>query len=612
MGVFSLEVFKPKVGEITVVNAVERIAYSTQSKPADVFRGIAVASGIAFVFIWVFFLVNYIENTTQRFILLVLGVMAPFIQNFFGHVEIYGPFFPAVTGYLMVMLLYLRTKNKKLGWLLIFLLFLCLKFHFASVLLIPSFILTFVYVRGAEKWRKLFTWKKALQYFILPVFVVGWIAYFFVFKDHNDPRFLDGVVKDAERLFLPIFTPEAPLDNYNLFSFNHILDYFNNTMNWAGAGLFVLIVLLLKRKKFDWNRPEIILLGLSLILFFSFFFMVNPLLSMPMDWDLFSLSAPLLLFFIAAVFVNAKEDLISLSGPVLALSLMTVPIVMTNATPEASSKRLEAVGKHTFKTYWIRSAGTIHHGIAMRKEGYVDRLKKVIRELAPFAHESGDVEYANLAWRVGKYYRNIEQHDEALEWYLMAKEYSGNELTYTLNLMDLYYRLGRFDEAFAESEILVAKEFPNKLRSLAMGIDCGFKAKQFETVLNYCDLYLKIEPDDEYVQGVKSDLQMGSTDSEAVVGLKLIKKMETAFRAGNYIDAHSLAEELVELKFPNYQKALRIAIHCALEANMYDKAKDHCQAFIEENPNDGLINQVMERLEEGTDLDQIKNVFSAN
>ena len=333
---------------------------------------------------------------------------------------------------------------------------------------------------------------------------------------------------------------------------------------------------------------------------------------MPMDWDLFSLSAPLLLFFIAAVFVNAKEDLISLSGPVLALSLMTVPIVMTNATPEASSKRLEAVGKHTFKTYWIRSAGTIHHGIAMRKEGYVDRLKKVIRELAPFAHESGDVEYANLAWRVGKYYRNIEQHDEALEWYLMAKEYSGNELTYTLNLMDLYYRLGRFDEAFAESEILVAKEFPNKLRSLAMGIDCGFKAKQFETVLNYCDLYLKIEPDDEYVQGVKSDLQMGSTDSEAVVGLKLIKKMETAFRAGNYIDAHSLAEELVELKFPNYQKALRIAIHCALEANMYDKAKDHCQAFIEENPNDGLINQVMERLEEGTDLDQIKNVFSAN
>ena len=609
---YSLEIFKPKVGEITVINAVERIAYRTESNPADVFRGIAVVSGIAFVFIWVFFLVNYSEDPTQRFILLVLGVMAPFIQNFFGHIEIYGPFFPAVAGYFAVMLFYLRTKNKKLGWLLIFLLFLCLKFHFASVLLIPSFILTFVYVRRAEKWRTLFTWKKALQYFILPVFVVGWVAYFFVFKDHNDPRFLDGVVKDAERLFLPIFTPEAPLDNYNLFSFNHILDYFNNTMNWAGAGFVVLVILLLKRKKFEWNKPEIILPGLSLILFFSFFFMVNPLLSMPMDWDLFSLSAPLLLFFIAAVFVNAKEDLIALSGPVLAISLMTVPIVMTNANPEASSKRLESVGKHTFKTYWIRSAGTIHHGIAMQEEGYVDRLKNVIKELAPFAQESGDVEYANLSWRVGKHYRDIGEQDAALEWYLKAKEYSGEELTYTLNLMDLYYRLGRFDDALSESQILVANEFPNKLRSLAIGIDCGLKAKKFEVVLTYCNAYLELEPNNEYIRGVQSDLQMSSTDSEAEKGMVLIKKMEIAFKAGDFTEAHGLAVELIELKFPNYQKALRIAIHCALEAKMYDEAKSHCKNFIEENPNDPLINQVMERLEEGTDLDQIKNVFSSN
>ena len=476
----SLEIFDSKIGEKTVLNAVERIAFKTQKTPVEVFQSIAVLSGAIFVFVWVFFILRYIENPGQRFILFVVGLTAPFIQNFFGHVEIYAPFFAVVTGYLALLFMYLKSRRKELIWALFIVLFLCLKLHFISFLLTPSLVLVLVYTRGDDKWKKMFTWKTALKYVIIPVFVLGWVAYFFVFKDHNDPRFLNGMVKESERLFLPLVSPEVPLDGYNLFSVAHLLDFFNNTIHYAGAGLFVVVVFLFNRKRINWDTPEIIISGISLLFFSSLLFMINPLLSMPMDWDLFSLAAPVLLFFLVAIMKNIKKDLSVLSTPVLAIGLMTIPIIATNHLPEASSKRLETVGKYTFKNYWIRSAGTIHHGVNMNGDDYIDRMKAVIEELAPFAHPTKDVEYANLLWRAGKYYRGTNQLNLALDYYLRAKEYTleSTSSDYIVNLMDLYYQMEQFDKAFAESEILVENGYPNPERALAMAVDCGLKSKR--------------------------------------------------------------------------------------------------------------------------------------
>ncbi len=610
----SLDIFDPKIGEKTMLNAVERLAFRTQAHPVDVFRWIDTVSGTVFVLIWLLFLFSYVESSAQRLILILIGLFAPFTQNFYGHIEIYAPFFAVVTGYFSILFYYLKTSNKRLLWALIFALILCIKFHFLSVLLIPSLIAAFVYVKGSEKWKPYFTWKSVLRYVLIPVFIIGWLAYFFVFKDHNDPRFLDGVVKESERLFLPLMSPDAPLDRYNLFSFAHISDFVNNCFHWAGAGLFVLIILLATRKRINWNTPEVLLTGVSLILFNGLLFMVNPLLSMPIDWDLFSLSAPLLLFLLVAIMKSSELELRSLVLPTVGVCVMAIPVYMTNAIPDAGSKRLEVVGRYTFKTYWIRSAGTIDNGIGMESaatQDYIDRLEQVIDDLKPYAHEGDDIEYAYLLWSRAKYYRSINDLERALRLHQEVHDYAKKYPSNRMGTMDAYYRLGRFDEAFEESKKLVAMSYPDKLQSLSMAIDCGLKAKESLLVLDYCEEFLKTMPTNAYVSGIRDSLRVALDLPALQNGEQIIMSMQNDFIKGDFESAYEQALQLVALQYPDRQRALRMAIHCALEGGMYDAAKKHCEEFITADKYDRLVNEVNKRLSEGDRLGEIKFLFGS-
>ena len=69
-----------------------------------------------------------------------------------------------------------------------------------------------------------------------------------MFKDYNDPRTLTDF-KDIDRLFLPVFSPEPPLDRYNLFSLNHILDYLNMMLMWSPAALFLIAYAFIFKKQ---------------------------------------------------------------------------------------------------------------------------------------------------------------------------------------------------------------------------------------------------------------------------------------------------------------------------------------------------------------------------
>ena len=92
-------------------------------------------------------------------------------------------------------------------------------------------------------------------------------------------------------------------------------------------------------------------------------------------------------------------------------------------------------------------------------------------------------------------------------------------------------------------------------------------------------------------------------------GMELIKDLESAFKMKEYGKAYGYAQELIKIRFPNYRKALRITIHCALEAKLYDEAQMHCEAFLETYPDDTLINEVMRRLKAGEELYKIRELF---
>ncbi len=608
--VFSLDVFNPKIGEITVLNGVERVAYATGRPTANVFHLMDVFSGLAFLLVWCLFVFRYTDVAMTRFVLVLLGVTAPFLQVFFGHIEIYAPYFVAVTAYLGLLFMYFKDPKQRTVWGLAALLLLCMKLHFVSVLLLPSFILAVAHVRDPAKWATQLTWKNAFRYVLTPVVIGGILAYVFVFKDYNDPRVLDGSIDTSERLFLPVISPEAPLDRYNLFSVAHFLDFFNVLFLWSGAAWLVVIFFVIRRKMEVWNKPEVLVTGMSLLFFCGLYFMINPLLSMPIDWDLFVLPAPLLLFLVAGLLRHGELNAHVFIAPVLAISMFAIPFFAVNADGKASSQRLQTVGEYCFKTYWIRSAGTITHALEMDSVNMEARLKGIIRDLEPWAHKGDDKEYAHLLWYLAKYYYRQKQDDKAIEWHERAAPYAVNYPVNTLSLVSAYYRAGDFRNAYLQSIQLVEKQYPSRLRALKIAIDCAMQAGHNDHALQLSEEVLQLYPEDTEA-GELMDEVLDSGVSKQRHGEILLGQITRAFERQEYDQAFLYSERLVELQFPDPHKALRISIHCAIQADKREEAVSLCKVVVKDFPEDTFIAGILEKLNSGTPLSIIAQSFKS-
>ncbi|MCR9172529.1 MAG: tetratricopeptide repeat protein [bacterium] len=496
---FTMNVFQSKIGEITVLNAVEIISYETGAKVTEVFRWIGTIFGMVFIFCWALFTDRYFEKNRMSNVILILGLLSPFIQLFFGHIEIYAPAITMTASTLMCLLLFLKEKKKLWGVLMLVSLLFAMKFHFVSILMLPTCALAWgSYFK--ESLASHITWKKMWLWAIVPVVIIGIFAYIFIFKDHADPRFLNGEIDTSERLFLPTFSPEAPLDRYNLFSWNHLWDFFNVFFLWSVGGVFVLIVTIFRRGKVDWHHHGLILLAMTLIFYVGLFFMVNPLLSMPIDFDLFSLPAPVFLLFSAVLLSQVKdgEFAVKMAVPVLMLSTLTIPIIATNHNVEATSNRLEYLGRHTFKTYWIRSIQTLRVGLEMDPENYEKRLLSNIKKLEPYAIKGKDQEYANLLWKTGQLYRKNGNAEEALKWHLASREYFADLNYNRIGIVESFYLLGQFDEALNESMELVKRKHPSEERALNIAFDCAIQAKNKEAVLKLGKRLQVLFPENSY------------------------------------------------------------------------------------------------------------------
>jgi hypothetical protein len=374
------------------------------------------------------------------------------------------------------------SPSKKKIILLVFSFILCVKLHYLFLLLFPTLLFGIVSLTHPEKTKAVLKWKVISRFLLIPIVLIGIALYFFVFKDYNDPRFLSPEVDLYDRLFLPLFSPEAPLDRYNLFSLNHISDFLNVTFLWSAAGVFVLVVVsLFYRKGVNWDQPIILSTGFLLLLFSMVFFAFNPLLSMPMDFDLFSLAAPFLLFFAFFILEELQTESLakSIAGPLIGISILSIAIFLCNHQKDSLSLRMESVGKHIFKTYWIRSAGDIQLGLNLvndQPEEYITRSMAIVNELEPFALMGNDLEYATLLWSVGKKYRKQNDYSNSLNFHLKSLNYSTNVPANYIGLTESNYLLENYTKAYLYSLKLIEFNYPNHKKALEIAIDCSLMA----------------------------------------------------------------------------------------------------------------------------------------
>ena len=149
-------------------------------------------------------------------------------------------------------------------------------------------------------------------------------------------------------------------------------------------------------------KPEILLTLLNLVLIAGFLFAINPLFSMPMDWDLFMFPVPILLVLIALMFSHFGTEAISrnLLLGLFGFIFCCIPVFGVFISKPASSQRIERVGIHVFKTYYIHSSTYLLHTLSQEEnlslEEYHLRTDHILEQLAPYATAGNDEEYGNL------------------------------------------------------------------------------------------------------------------------------------------------------------------------------------------------------------------------
>jgi hypothetical protein len=517
---------RPASGRKGLLALLSVISYYSQWTYGEVFRNIGIFGGMLYSFCWLKGVNHFLKSRVWKLVMGLLGLLAPFTLIFYGHIDTYSLVYPALLAWLLAFLSYHQRATTPKLWMLFVGLLLCIKLHPLTILLFPAWLLTMLehYFYKKRLLQQLLTLKGILLVLILPLFLAGAYLYFFYFEDYKDPRILQGVT-DFDRLFLPLFSPEAPLDRYNLLGINHLIDYLNVLLFWSPLAIFLFAYFLLNssRRELFQNRGAQ-LLFLSLFLFMSFLFTINPLISMPMDWDLFSI--PALILFVLLVGI-LREVETKLAGRkiiffALAFSSLNLAVFAVHHSRTALSYHLETVGKWVFRSYYEHAGKYLHSALGMLQDDdlYLERKAQVIADLAPYAIKGKDVKYAML--------------------------YTDNGMVYDRLKKDLL----RAREAFEKA--------------------------------------------DEYAPDY---------------GINLLQLMEVNFRLKDYRAAWNYASRMLALNYPSRKEALFIALHCALEADLYDRALEHSEQILRIDTENALAKEIKERILKDQDKEKLKELF---
>lgn len=581
---FSIE-FKTGHARWGVFNFYSLIAYALNINMHQTFKLMNTVFGAGFFFIWLTTIRNYTTTKVNTFILTIIGCTAPVVLIFCGHIEIYSFILFLLISWMYLLTKYFKENKTWCLWVLIPLSVICIRFNTPSILLLPALILTFVYHYG--KIPSFFTLKNLFRYILIPLFILGVIAYFFIFKDYNDLRTLNTGTKDIDRLFLPIFSPPAPLDTYNLLSWNHISDFLMSTFFWSSGLLFLIGIIIINRKKTTWDTPLTNILLLTLVLFSGFLFMINPLMSLPMDWDLYTLPFPILLMLLLlfleqqqTVFINRKIITFTLG-----LQLLSIPTFIVLMNKKMHSHRIESVGVRVYKTYYLHSDSYLLYALQMDDDydNYTLRKQQLLQKLKPYVRDSIDQNYAALLLddAINTYAEKKYQKSRA---FLLAAESHAPYLKLTRE-----YLIKVNDELIKQNFKVPKKEIKVADSLTAIGLKKYREEKQFNDAISFLQRASYYDPLNPQIR---------------------VFIMEAYFLKQNYKKAFLEAERLTALKFPNEQQALRFAIHCAIEAEEYKKAEKYANEYLSILPNDAFIKSIYNNLKKNENLSDLKYKFA--
>ncbi len=387
-----------------------------------------------------------------KFLIIIISLTAGVNQLFFGHVEDYTLVYLAIIIFLMLAWFIFEGK-RVLGWMTIIFL-IGVRLHIEMVLMLPAFLYVILFMYQA-KYPQLKKWKqpKRIMISVFAVMVISILFYFFYFKAY---RYDVGDQQEIlQKIFLPLENWLPPPHEYTLLSLNHLSDVIQQFLFTVSPAVVLIICASVGCYRYlSWKEPRIIFFLLTVFFYFVFDFTINPMLTMPRDWDLLSPAAASVNFLAIALSQQLldgskdRADCTFLVGVALAISLLSSTIFFINADEEKAALRLENVGKWTYKSYYFGSAYIINVGEKMIKDidKQIEHREKTIQDLLPYASKP-DINLSLLYYKLGNLYYQHRNFNKASLHYSNALYYDPENASAIKSIGLVALQLWNFEEA---------------------------------------------------------------------------------------------------------------------------------------------------------------------
>ncbi len=426
-----------------------------------------------------------------------LFISGNYMLQFSGHIEVYSLSIAFAFVFALALQYHLSKNSQKTLVILAIASFALMKTHISNVLILPVLIAAIVLHFNKQSIRHI-TPRNML---ILAVSsAIGFfLAYFFVFKSYSSNYALRDNEQLLSNVFLPIFSNEPPFNHYSLFNLNHVFDWLNLLIMWSPIALVMLFTSIFSLKTMAIASPIKVFISFLVLAYALIGFVVNPLLSMPRDWDLLSLGAPFLIVLSLFVFSNLESSIKVKIYPILALTLIVliIPRFWVETSVNNAANRLLIVGKHVHNTYYAGSSVLLSKAVKEIEKPEFEFLKSFAQDLSDQSDFYPNNELSHFFsqtayWLAEEKGKNVL----ALDFFRLSLEHN-NE--YEISLKGAAVVLQNQGE-IAESLPLVEKLLliqPNIKEYHQLLLNCYVGLKKKKELQIAVNNYLKLFPEDE-------------------------------------------------------------------------------------------------------------------
>ncbi len=324
-------------GATTVLKLLYRLMVDSVNQPALVAYQIAsIGGGVIFVTAVVFLSRRLIEDRIDRMLFMLAVVTGGYALLFFGYVENYTLFVPAVGIYTLVGMRITGTGRRR--WLALPLVMLSMFLHVFGVILLPSLI--YLLMSDSKLGRSFKDLRWSVR--VLVIVTTGLVLFIGLYTLRSNSHFVRFSL-------LPIWTNQFTVDGYTMFSTRHLVDCLNLLIQLSPAILITGCLLPFFPIRRFLKEPRFLFLSVLLISSGCAVLVFNPQLGMPRDWDMFGFVGIPLVVFGADLILRARKHISNYRAImvlVIALQVLAlVPRVATQLVPDVAIAHAENWGR---------------------------------------------------------------------------------------------------------------------------------------------------------------------------------------------------------------------------------------------------------------------------